>query len=82
MFGVVAWDGETRWLDIDTDNMTLVVTQMGDTMTPVPELINDNKQGADINNKRPRSDKRRSTEPRSIVEVIDKNGTRRKSIIV
>ena len=87
MFGVVEWDGVTKWLDIDT-----MAPERGDTVTQgEPELIssNDNKKnggGDDIklNNstRRQRSDKRRPTEPRSIVEVIDKNGTRRKSIIV
>ena len=90
MFGVVAWSGVTRWLDIDT-----VTPEPGQTMTPTsaepePELPTVNDKNGDTgaeskhnnSSRRQRSDKRRPTEPRSIVEVIDKNGTRRKSIIV
>ena len=93
MFGVVAWSGVTRWLDIDTVTPepaeTMTPTSSGELEPELPTATVNNKNvdtGAESkhtnSSRRQRSDKRRPTEPRSIVEVIDKNGTRRKSIIV
>ena len=84
MFGTVNWDNVTSWLDISLISPPPADTALVDTKNnkKLPRQENNpNTVNYDYNKRK--SDKRsKAVEPKSIVDVIDKNGSRRKSIIV